>query len=129
MTKAVAAEANATMLSQWWRRRRRRRKQQQSKDGGNGSGSESDSNGDGGNNRGGVVVVPSGGVRGSGSVTYDSTYVFLQIHFLRIILRRPHTDRISEGVKKSSGGTGIVIPVEKVPQEQKTPESGGFLQE
>ncbi len=39
-------------------------------------------------------------VRGSGSVTYDSTCVFLQIHFLRSILRRPHTDRISEGVKK-----------------------------
>jgi hypothetical protein len=75
------------------------------------------------------VVVPSGGVRGSGSVTYDSTYVFLQIHFLRSILRRPYTDRISEGVKKSSGGTGIVIPVEKVPQERKTQESGGFLQE
>jgi hypothetical protein len=27
-------------------------------------------------------------------------HVFLQIHFLRSILRRPHTDRISEGVKK-----------------------------
>ena len=49
----------------------------------------------------------SGGIRGSGS--YDSTYyVILQIHFLRSILRRPHTDRISEGVKKKvtplSGG-------------------------
>jgi hypothetical protein len=63
----------------------------------------------------------SGGVRGSGS--YDSTYyVFIQIHFLRSILRRFHTDRISEGVKKSYGGTGIVIPVKIVPQ-------GGFLQE
>jgi hypothetical protein len=31
--------------------------------------------------------------------------------------------------KKSYGGTGIVIPVEKVPQERKTQESGGFLQE
>jgi len=40
-----------------------------------------------------------------------------------------HTDRISEGVKKGYGGTGIVIPVEKVPQERKTQESGGFLQE
>ena len=41
----------------------------------------------------------SGGVRGSGS--YDCTnYVFLQIHFLCSILRRPHTDRISEWVKK-----------------------------
>ncbi len=29
----------------------------------------------------------------------------------------------------SSGGTGIVIPVKKVPQERKTQESGGFLQE
>ena len=70
----------------------------------------------------------SGGVRGSGS--YDSTYyVILQIHFLCSILRRPHTDRISEGVKTSYGGTGILIPVKKVPQEQKTQESGGFLQE
>ncbi len=40
-----------------------------------------------------------------------------------------HADRISEGVKKSYGGTAIVIPVEKVPQERKTQESGGFLQE
>ena len=70
----------------------------------------------------------SGGVRGSGSC--DSTYyVVLQIHFLRSILRRPHTDRISEGVKKSYSGTGILIPVKKVPQERKTQESGGFLQE
>jgi hypothetical protein len=30
---------------------------------------------------------------------------------------------------KSYVGTGIVIPVEKVPQEQKKQESGGFLQE
>ncbi len=33
------------------------------------------------------------------------------------------------GFRKISGGTGIVIPVKKVPQEQKTQESGGFLQE
>ena len=64
----------------------------------------------------------SGGVRGSGS--YDSTYyVILQIHFLRSILRRPPTYRISEGFKKSYGGTGIMIPVKKVPQERKTQES------
>ncbi len=70
----------------------------------------------------------SGGVRGSGSS--DSTYyVILQIHFLRSILLRPHTDRISEGVKKSYSGTGIVIPLKKWPQERKTQESGGFLQE
>jgi hypothetical protein len=31
--------------------------------------------------------------------------------------------------QKSYGGTGIVIPVKKVPQEQKKQESGGFLQE
>jgi hypothetical protein len=31
--------------------------------------------------------------------------------------------------QKSYGGTGIVIPVIKTPQEQKTQESGGFLQE
>jgi hypothetical protein len=31
--------------------------------------------------------------------------------------------------QKSYGGTGIVIPVKKTPQEQKTQESGGFLQE
>ncbi len=43
-------------------------------------------------------------------------------------VRRPGTDRISEEVKKSYGGTGIVIPVEKVPHERKTQESGGFLQ-
>jgi hypothetical protein len=34
----------------------------------------------------------------------------------------PTKDRISEGVPKNYGGTGIVIP-------QKTQESGGFLQE
>jgi hypothetical protein len=31
--------------------------------------------------------------------------------------------------QKSYGGTGIVIPVEKAPQERKKRESGGFLQE
>jgi hypothetical protein len=31
--------------------------------------------------------------------------------------------------QKSYGGTGIVIPVKKTPQERKTQESGGFLQE
>jgi hypothetical protein len=31
--------------------------------------------------------------------------------------------------QKCYGGTGIVIPVKKTPQEQKTQESGGFLQE
>jgi hypothetical protein len=30
---------------------------------------------------------------------------------------------------KSYGGTRIVIPVKKAPQERKTQESGGFLQE
>jgi hypothetical protein len=33
------------------------------------------------------------------------------------------------GFRKSYGGTGIVIPVKKVPEEQKTQESGGFLRE
>ncbi len=31
--------------------------------------------------------------------------------------------------QKSYGGTGIVIPVKKMPQERKTQESGGFLHE
>ncbi len=31
--------------------------------------------------------------------------------------------------RESYGGTGIVIPVKKVPQERKKQESGGFLQE
>jgi hypothetical protein len=31
--------------------------------------------------------------------------------------------------RKSYGGTGIVIPVKKTPQERKTQESGEFLQE
>jgi hypothetical protein len=36
-------------------------------------------------------------------------------------VRRPGTDRIPEGVKKSYGGTGILIPVEKVtPEREKT---------
>jgi hypothetical protein len=30
--------------------------------------------------------------------------------------------------QKSYGGTGIVIPVKKAPQEQKKQESKGFLQ-
>ena len=34
-------------------------------------------------------------------------------------VRRPGTDRIPEGVKKSYDGTGILIPVEKVPPERK----------
>jgi hypothetical protein len=42
---------------------------------------------------------------------------------------RPGTDRIPEGVKKSYSGTGILIPVEKVPLERKKQESGGLLQE
>jgi hypothetical protein len=43
-------------------------------------------------------------------------------------VRRPGTDRIPEGVKKSYGGTGIMILMEKVPPERKKQESGGFLQ-
>jgi hypothetical protein len=31
--------------------------------------------------------------------------------------------------QKSYSGTGILIPVKKVPQERKKQESGGFLQE
>jgi hypothetical protein len=31
--------------------------------------------------------------------------------------------------RKSYGGTGIVIPVKKAPQERKKQESGEFLQE
>ena len=33
------------------------------------------------------------------------------------------------GFRKSYGGTVIVIPVKKTPQERNTQESGGFLQE
>jgi hypothetical protein len=43
-------------------------------------------------------------------------------------VRRPGTDRISEEVKKKLRRNSV-IPVEKVPQERKTQESGGFLQE
>jgi hypothetical protein len=32
-------------------------------------------------------------------------------------------------LRKNYGGTGIVIPVKKMPQEQKTQECRGFLQE
>jgi hypothetical protein len=50
-------------------------------------------------------------------ISYVSSYVGpIQTGFLR-------------GFRKSSGGTGIVIPVKKVPQERKTQEFGGFLQE
>jgi hypothetical protein len=31
--------------------------------------------------------------------------------------------------QKSYGGTGILIPAKKAPQERKKQESGGFLQE
>jgi hypothetical protein len=34
-------------------------------------------------------------------------------------VRRPGTDSIPEGVKKNYGGTGILIPVEKVQPERK----------
>jgi hypothetical protein len=33
------------------------------------------------------------------------------------------------GFRKSYGGTGIMIPLKKMPQEQRKQESGGFLQE
>jgi hypothetical protein len=33
------------------------------------------------------------------------------------------------GFQKSYGGTEIVIPLKKTPQERKKQESGGFLQE
>ena len=50
-------------------------------------------------------------------ISYVASYVGpIQTGFLR-------------GLQKSSGRTGIVIPVKKVPQEWKTQESGGFLQE
>jgi hypothetical protein len=50
-------------------------------------------------------------------IFYVASYVGpIQTEFLR-------------GFRKSSGGTGIEIPVKKVPLEQKTQESGGFLQE
>ena len=50
-------------------------------------------------------------------ISYVASYVgHIQTGFLR-------------GFQKSSGGTGIVIPVKKVPQEWKTQEFGGFLQE
>jgi len=49
-------------------------------------------------------------------ISYVASYVGpIQTGFLR-------------GFRKSSSGTGIVIPVKKVPQEQKTQESRGFLQ-
>jgi len=50
-------------------------------------------------------------------ISYVASYVGpIQTGFLR-------------GLKNSYGGTGIVIPVKKLPQEWKTEESGGFLQE
>jgi hypothetical protein len=50
-------------------------------------------------------------------ISHVCTYVgSIQTGFLRVF-------------RKSSGGTGIVIPVKKVSQEQKTQESWGFLQE
>jgi hypothetical protein len=50
-------------------------------------------------------------------ISYIASYIGpIQTEFLR-------------GFRKSSGGTGIVIPLKKVPQERKTQESGGFLQE
>jgi hypothetical protein len=33
------------------------------------------------------------------------------------------------GFRKSYGGTGIVIPLKKIPQDWKKTKSGGFLQE
>jgi hypothetical protein len=50
-------------------------------------------------------------------ISYIASYVgLIQTGFLR-------------GFRNSYGGTGIMIPVKKVPREQKTQESGGFLQE
>jgi len=50
-------------------------------------------------------------------ISYVASYVGpIQTGFLR-------------GFQKSSSGTGIVIPLKKVPQKRKTQESRGFLQE
>ena len=50
-------------------------------------------------------------------ISYVASYVGpIQTGFLR-------------GLKISYGGTGIVIPVKKLPLKWKTEESGGFLQE
>ncbi len=57
-----------------------------------------------------------------------SVFVY-QIDILCSFLSRPHTYRFPDDVQKSYGGTGIVIPVKKAPQERKKQESEGFLQE
>ena len=92
VTSVVAMTAAAAEATTGWRRqRRRRRRQRQQKRQQRRRRQQQRWC------RGGTY----GGVRGSGSVTYDSmVHVFLQIHFLRSILRRPHTDRIPEGLKK-----------------------------
>ena len=53
-----------------------------------------------------------------------SLFFFVWYHeFLRIILCMPIQTELLRGLRKSSGETGIVIPVKKVPQERKIEES------
>jgi hypothetical protein len=101
--------------------------QQEQRCHGGGGGGRRWGRGKGNNSSGGGNRV-SGGNKGSGGreqqqqqwieiISYVASYGGpIQTGFLR-------------GLRKSSGGTGIVIPVKKVPQEWKTQESGGFLQE
>jgi hypothetical protein len=57
------------------------------------------------------------------------TETIVDFDILRSFLCKPYTDRLLDDFLKSYGGTGIVIPVKKTPQEWKTQDSRGFLQE
>ena len=61
--------------------------------------------------------------------TYLDYVFFLQIHFLRSILPRTHTDRFPDDVLKKLRQNRNCVSCEKTPQERKKQESQGFLQE
>jgi hypothetical protein len=63
-----------------------------------------------------------------GYVTHEIFRLFFFKSYVAYYAGPIHTGFL-RGKKKGYSGTGIVIPVEKVPQERKTQESGGFLQE
>ncbi len=57
-----------------------------------------------------------------------SVFVY-HIDILRSFLRRPHTDKFPDDVPKKLRRNRNRDSCEKAPQERKTQESGGFLQE
>ena len=95
-------------------------------------------NSSGGGNRGssGNEGSGPGATEGAAATAVDSSlrsveyFCFFSTKFISYVASYvgPIQTGFLRGFRKSSGGTGIVIPVKNVPQERKLQESGGFLQ-